>query len=119
MINLEVQQRQIIINNLGIGCLQLYDEGTGMRVVFKVHPFLRKLLNYQPEAETEGNTLGECIDNLDQKYPGFRQQLIGKNGRFKKNFKLYVNNDSASPQDLHMPVNDGDTVTIITYIAGG
>lgn len=90
-----------------------------MSVKFKTHPFLRKLLNYQEVVEAEGNTIGECIDNLDSRFPGFKQQVVGKKDRFKDTLEVYLNNDPAYPEQLRKPVKDGDTVTIITYIAGG
>lgn len=89
-----------------------------MSVKFRTHPFLRRFLDNQEEVEVEGNTVGECIDNLGKRYPAFKQQLLN-NGTLRNIFEIYVNQDSAYPDELTKPVKDSDVVTIITYIAGG
>ena len=89
-----------------------------MSVKIKTHPFLRRFLNNQEEVEVTGTTVGECIDDLEHKFPGFKEQIL-RNGKLRDIFEIYVNYDSAYPEELARPVKDGDTVTIITYIAGG
>ncbi len=89
-----------------------------MRVKERAHPFLRRFLNNQEEVLVEGNTVGECIDDLDRKYPGFKQ-LIVTNGRLLDIFEIYINQDNAYSQELAKPVKEGDVLTIITYTVGG
>ena len=89
-----------------------------MSVKIKTHPYLRRFLNNQEEVLVEGNTVGECLNDLENKFPGFKQQVL-KNGKLREIFEIYVNYDSAYPEELSKPVKEGDVVTIITYIAGG
>ncbi len=89
-----------------------------MSVKIKLHPYLRKYINSQEEVEVRGGTVGECIDDAEHKYPGFKTQIL-KNGKVRDQFEIYVNLESAYPDELSKPVRDGDAITIISYIAGG
>jgi molybdopterin converting factor small subunit len=71
------------------------------------------------ELQVEGKTVVECIEAIDSRFPGFREKLVGKNGRLRKNFKVFVNDLNAYPGEPGKEVRDGDTVIIITYITGG
>ena len=75
-------------------------------------------MDNKEEVEVNGSTVGECIDNVNKKYPDFKDQLI-KDGRLRDLFEIYINNGSAYPDELLKPVKDGDTVSIITFVQGG
>ena len=90
-----------------------------MSIKVRTHPFLRRFLQNQEEVEVGGATVGECIQNLEQKYPGFKKQILNSKGQLRDVFEIYLNSDSAYPDELSRPVKEGDVITIITYIAGG
>jgi MoaD family protein len=89
-----------------------------MSVKVRTHPFLRRFLGGIEEVEVEGKTVGECLQSLEGKFPGFQQQVL-QDGRLRNYIEIYVNEESAYPLDLDKPVRDGDVVTIVTYISGG
>ena len=89
-----------------------------MSIKLRAHPFLRRFLNNEEEVQVNGTTVGECIDDLNKKYPGFKDQLV-HTGKLRDIFEIYVNNTSAYPDELSKTVKDGDMISIITYIAGG
>lgn len=90
-----------------------------MTVKINLHPNIRATIRCQKELYAEGKTLGECIDEMDRKYAGFRDNLVGEDGRIRKTLKIFVNDLNTYPMELSMKLNDGDIVTIITYISGG
>ena len=90
-----------------------------MTVKINLHPNLRGAIRCDRELYSKGKTLEECIDEMDGKYPGFRDNLVGEDGRIKRTLKVFINDKNAYPRELSMELQDGDIVTIITYIAGG
>ena len=90
-----------------------------MTVKLNLHPNISAAIRCEKELYAEGKTLGECIDEMDRKYAGFRDNLVGDDGKIRKTLKVFVNNLNAYPMELSMKLNDGDTVIIITYISGG
>lgn len=89
-----------------------------MSVKIKIHPYIRTYVNNREEVEVMGHTVGECIDNIEHEFPGLKMQLL-KKGKVRDHFEIYVNDESAYPEELDRSVKDGDVITIITYIAGG
>ena len=69
--------------------------------------------------EVNGNTIGECINELEEKYPGIKKQIVKEDGNLHIYLEVYVNYQSAYPEDLAKKVKDGDEITIITMVAGG
>ena len=90
-----------------------------MGIIVRTHPFLRRFLQNQEDVEVNGATVGECIQNLDQNYPGFKQQILNSEGHLQDIFEVYINTESAYPDELNKPVKEGDVITIITFTAGG
>jgi molybdopterin synthase sulfur carrier subunit len=90
-----------------------------MSIKFRTHPSLRRLLQNREEVEVIGTTVGECIQNLDREYPGFKKEILNSKGQVRNIFEIYINSDSAYPDELNRPVKDGDLITIISWIAGG
>ncbi len=70
-------------------------------------------------AEVNGNTVGDCFDHLTKQFPGIEQDLFGKDGKLFSHISIFVNGESAYPEDLTRPVKDGDDIYIIPMIAGG
>jgi molybdopterin synthase sulfur carrier subunit len=90
-----------------------------MTVKLNLHPNIRSAIRCPKELYAEGKTLGECIDEMDRIYPGFREKMVGEDGKILKTLKIFVNDANAYPMELDMQLHDGDIVTIITYISGG
>ena len=90
-----------------------------MSVRIKLHDVLREYVNGQALVEANGKTIGECIDDLERRYPGFKKQLCFKNGKLLDYFDIYINNISAYPDEFSKPVNDDDEIAITVFLAGG
>ena len=81
---------------------------------------MRRLTNNQTEVESIGTTVEELFNNLNNQYPGIRQQVYDENGKFRRFINIYVNDEDIRFLDGEKAsVKDGDEVSIIPAIAGG
>ncbi len=85
----------------------------------KVHsgPLLSRYTDSQEMIEVDGETVGECLNNLAERFP--KLELFDKNGKLLDYFGIYVNGENAYPNELDLPVKDGDELSIVLIIAGG
>ena len=90
-----------------------------MSVNVRIHPYLSKFTNGQKIVKATGKTVGECIDALDIKFPGLKEQLLDKQGNLDSLWEIYINSYSSYPEELTKPVNDGDELIIVALIGGG
>lgn len=87
-----------------------------MPVTVRVSTALASLLGGSNEVSAEAATVGALLDALD-----IRERLCDDNGSLRRHFNIHVNEgeDIRLQQGLDTPVGDGDTVTILSAIAGG
>jgi molybdopterin converting factor small subunit len=71
------------------------------------------------EAEVKGNTIGECLADLTAQFPSLKRVLFEKNGELFKHIFVSVNLKSAYPEQLDVPVKEGDELHITFIIVGG
>jgi len=81
---------------------------------------LRKLTNNEEVVEVEAATIGEAIEELQTKFPGFKERLLDESGSVRRFVNVYVNEeDIRFLQNQETALQDGDEVSIIPAIAGG
>ncbi len=87
-----------------------------MPVTVRTGTALKSLLGGQHEVHGEGATVREVLERL-----GVRERLCDDTGRIRRHFNVHVNEgeDIRFLQGLDTPVKEGDTVTILSAIAGG
>ena len=90
-----------------------------MSVKINIHPFFRHLTNDQDVVEVNGGSVGRCLEQLVARFPGVRNWLFEEDGNLLRLVEIYVNGESAYPEELAKPVKDGDELHIIVFIAGG
>jgi molybdopterin converting factor small subunit len=90
-----------------------------MAIQVNVHKTLRQYTNDQELLETEGQNVGECIDALIKIYPGLKDALFGKRRKLHSYIEIYVNRETAYPDELAKTVKDGDEIHITFMLAGG
>jgi len=88
-------------------------------VKINIHPTLRQFTNGLAVAEVNGNTVGQCLNELVKQFPGIETGLFGKNGKLLDYVDVYVNTESSYPEELAKPVKDGDEIYITLMIVGG
>lgn len=90
-----------------------------MAVEVRVTSTLQNLVGAKT-VQGEGATVGELLDNLDARYPGFKGQISGEDGQLHRFVNLYLNDeDIRYLQGLDTPVKGGDVVSILPALAGG
>ena len=90
-----------------------------MGVEIHIPQFLHHLTGDVKVAVVNGGTVGECLKDLVTQFPQLTALLLTKNGRLLKYLDVYINGESAYPEELAKPVNDGDELHIVKVIVGG
>ena len=81
---------------------------------------LRKLTNNEEVIEVDAATVGGAIDELQSKFPGFRERLLDEAGEVRRFVNVYVNEeDIRFLANKETALKDGDEISIIPAIAGG
>ena len=77
------------------------------------------LLSYTGRTwvEAEGETLGQLLADLDQRYPGIRFRMVDEQDRMRRHVRFFVNGDQTF--DLDQPLLATDEVAIVQALSGG
>lgn len=90
-----------------------------MAIEVRITASLQKLVNGQRSVLASGATVSECLDQLEDHYPGIKAQLL-TDGELHRFVNIYRNDeDIRFLKQLETPVNDGDTISILPALAGG
>ena len=90
-----------------------------MSVTIHLHKTHRRFAAGQERVEIEGDTVGECLLNLVDRYPDLKPQLFDGKDRLQKTVEIYLNMASAYPDELARPTTAGDRIHITLMLAGG
>ena len=90
-----------------------------MSIKINIHRTHRQFTNGLDIVEIDGNTVGACLDNLVRQFPDMGKVLFNKKGKLLNVIEIYVNLESAYPDELAKQVRDGDNIHITLMIAGG
>ena len=89
-----------------------------MSIKVNIHPSLQHITDNREIVEVDGSTVGECLKNLVAEYPGLDEFLYEGN-KLSKYIDIFVNDESAYPEELAKAVKNGDELHILMQIAGG
>jgi molybdopterin converting factor small subunit len=90
-----------------------------LSIKINIHKTHRQFTNGLDIVEVEGNTVGNCLDNLVGQFPGMKKALFDKKGKLLRIIEIYINSKSAYPNELTKQVKHGDNVHITLLLAGG
>ncbi len=90
-----------------------------MSIKVHIHPSLQHITGNRESVEVEGSTIGECFNKLLAEFPELDEWLFEKKDRLSKYVDVFINDESAYPDELVKPVEDGDEIYILMQIAGG
>jgi molybdopterin synthase sulfur carrier subunit len=91
-----------------------------MPVKVKVPTIMRSHVGGEPVVEGSGSTLRDLLDDLDRRYPGFKDRIVTDDGGIHRFVNLYVNDEDVRYLGaLETTVKEGDTVSILPAVAGG
>jgi molybdopterin converting factor small subunit len=89
----------------------------GVRV--HIHKTQRAFTDGLDEVEVDGQTVGECLSELTVRFPEMKQALFTSKGELVNVIDVYVNHQSAYPEELAKAVTDGDEIQLVLLLAGG
>ncbi len=90
-----------------------------MAVKVHIHTTHRQFTNGLEVVEVQGNTVGECLNQLVKRFPGMEKALFAKKDKLLNIVEVYVNHVSAYPNELVKPIMDGDEIHLVVMLAGG
>ena len=91
-----------------------------MAVEVRIPTVLRKFTRGDAVVELEPGTIADLIDQLENRYPGMKQQLMTEQGDLHRFVNVYVNDEDARYLDkLDTKVSEGDVVSLLPSVAGG
>ena len=90
-----------------------------MGITINIPQFLQHLANNVTDISSVGNTVGECLRDLVTNFPQLEPLLFNKKGELLNYLEVFINGESAYPDELSKPVVDGDTIQIVNVIVGG
>ena len=90
-----------------------------MSITIHIHKTHREYTGDQERLEVAGQTIGECLKDLIDRHPGMTNALFDATGKLLSQIEIYLNMESAYPDELKKPVKDGDDIHIVVMLAGG
>lgn len=91
-----------------------------MSVTVRIPSPLRRVTNGLAKVDVECMNLGECVNALEQQFPGIRERLLDENGELRYFVNVYVNGEDVRfLQGLSTTTKLGDEVSIVPAVAGG
>ena len=90
-----------------------------MPVKIHIHITHRQFTNGLEVVDTEGTTVGECLNHLIRQFPGMEKALFAKKDKLRNVVEVFVNHAAAYPNELAKPVKDGDEINLLVMLAGG
>lgn len=91
-----------------------------MAVEVRVPSLLRSLVGGTKSIQASGKTVGQALDDVESRYPGFKERVIDSNGTVKQFVTIFINGEDVRyMQNLDTPVRDGDQLSILPAVAGG
>ena len=89
-------------------------------IVIRLAGQFRKLVEGKSEVELIAGDVSECINNLDNNYPGVKARLYDDNGEVREHVDIYLNGDNIRSLDgLSTPLKEGDEIDILSAFAAG
>jgi molybdopterin converting factor small subunit len=80
---------------------------------------MRTLTGGADEVHAAGPTVGEVIDDVDRRHPGFRDRVLGASG-IRRFVNIYVGEEDVRfTGGLETQVKAGDAISIVPALAGG
>ncbi|MCH2521909.1 MAG: MoaD/ThiS family protein [Dehalococcoidia bacterium] len=81
---------------------------------------IEKLVGGQRSFESVGDSVKSLIENINEAYPGFSDQILEEDGELRRFVNIYLNDEDIRYLDgLNTELTDDDTVSILPALAGG
>lgn len=88
----------------------------GMPVVW-IPSLLQGFTGGEDQVEVSGATVGEIIDNLEARFPGVKERLVG-GAELRPHIAVAIDGD-VSPEGLEQDVQESSEIHFIPALSGG
>jgi MoaD family protein len=86
----------------------------------RVTAVLQKHTGGLKSIEADGSSVAAVLDDIERRYPGFKAQMYGEDGRLHRFVNVYLNDeDIRYTGGTDTPVKPGDVLDILPALAGG
>lgn len=93
---------------------------TAPTIQVRVTAVLQKLTGGQKAVEASGSTIAEVLDDIDRRFPGFKDQMFSDDGKLQRFVNVYLNDeDIRYTGGTGTAVRAGDKLDILPALAGG
>jgi|WetSurMetagenome_2_1015567.scaffolds.fasta_scaffold1081392_2 sulfur-carrier protein len=90
-----------------------------MSVEISLPPTLQAMTGNMKQITCAGSTLGDCLNNLIEKFPQIKPKLFSSSGKLASGVNIFLNSTAILGENLSKPVKDGDLVYISFIVLGG
>ena len=90
-----------------------------MPVKLNLYPWLSAVAGGRKAVEVKGETIGECLGCVHDMFPGIKERLMNQEGSVRPYVSILLNGVNTYPEELLMPVKNGDEISFIYLIDGG
>ena len=92
-------------------------------MTFEFSGSLYRFANYNREVVIDGETFGECLDRLLEKFPALVTTMLDSSGTISGSHNVFINGQVVARdqmQDLRAkPLKSTDVVYVLTAVTGG
>jgi sulfur-carrier protein len=93
---------------------------TAPTVNVRVTAVLQKVTGGQKNVEASGGTVAAAFEDIESKYPGFKAQVYGPDGKPHRFVNIYLNDeDIRYTGGVETALKPGDTLDVLPALAGG
>ncbi|HQW50804.1 MAG TPA: MoaD/ThiS family protein [Tepidiformaceae bacterium] len=93
---------------------------TAPTVNVRVTAVLQKVTGGQKTVEATGNTVAEVFEDVELRFPGFKAQVYGPDGKPHRFVNIYLNDeDIRYTGSVETPIKAGDVLDVLPALAGG
>jgi molybdopterin converting factor small subunit len=86
----------------------------------RVTAVLQKVTGGQKTVSASGATVAQVFEDIDAKFPGFKAQVYGADGKLHRFVNIYLNDeDIRYTGGIETAVKPGDTLDVLPALAGG
>ena len=90
-----------------------------MGIKVHINSLMAQYANNQSIAEVRGDTVGQCLADLVQQFPGLRKALFNEDNELLDYIEIYVNEERIYPAWFATPLKPGDELYLLFMFDGG
>jgi len=90
-----------------------------MSIKVRIAWHLKHLTGGQGLVETEGRNVGQCLDNLEVRFPGIKEEISVRQRELRGLYQIYIKSTNSYTLKLDRQVKKNDELTIQFIVSGG